>query len=142
MRVPDLPDRTLAELTRVFAAYPELTEVVLFGSRATGIATPRSDIDLATRGISDDHIIGRLALDLDDLPIPQQCDVQACEKVTYEPLRRHIESVGIVIYRKSAPTRVPLGQWLVENMPRGVNLEIPHRRDSGREIPFSDHHDE
>ena len=30
----------------------------------------------------------------------------------------------------------PLGQWLVENVPRGLNLEIPHDRESRREIPF------
>ncbi len=100
MNAPDLPEETLAELTQVFASYPELTEVMLFGSRVTGVATTRSDIDLATRGIADDHRLGRLALDLDDLPIPQQCDLQACEKITYAPLRRHIETVGIVIYKK------------------------------------------
>ena len=36
------------------------------------------------------------------------------------------------------PPRKPLGQWLVENMPRGVNLEIPHDRSSRRAIPFID----
>ncbi|MYD66171.1 MAG: hypothetical protein F4X26_09390 [Chloroflexi bacterium] len=34
--------------------------------------------------------------------------------------------------------RIPLGQWLVENMPRGTNLELPDRRDSDRPIPFAD----
>lgn len=38
-------------------------------------------------------------------------------------------------YAKIAP-RKPLGQWLVENTPRGAELEIPSRRESGREIPF------
>ena len=33
-------------------------------------------------------------------------------------------------------SRKPLGQWLVDNMPRGTNLEIPDRHESGREIPF------
>ena len=102
MSTPDLPDRTLAELTRVFARYPELTEVVLFGSRATGAATTRSDIDLATRGIDEDHRLGRLALDLDDLSIPQECDLQAFENITYPPLQRHIENVGIVVYKKAS----------------------------------------
>ena len=32
--------------------------------------------------------------------------------------------------------RMPLGKWLVENMPRGTNLEIPRERESRREIPF------
>lgn len=39
-------------------------------------------------------------------------------------------------YAKSPP-RKPLGQWLVENMPRGIELEIPSRR-SDRKIPFID----
>ncbi len=30
----------------------------------------------------------------------------------------------------------PMGQWLLENMPRGTNLPIPDRREHGREIPF------
>ena len=35
--------------------------------------------------------------------------------------------------------RMPLGKWLVENTPRGTNLEIPPRsRESHREIPFQD----
>ncbi len=101
MRVPDLTDQMLAELTRVFTAYPELTEVVLFGSRATGMATPRSDIDLATKGILDDHLLGRMVLDLDDLQIPQHCDLQAYETIRYAPLRRHIKNVGVIIYQKT-----------------------------------------
>ena len=32
--------------------------------------------------------------------------------------------------------RKPLGQWLVENMPRGTNLEPPIRDDYGRPNPF------
>ncbi len=32
--------------------------------------------------------------------------------------------------------RQHMGHWLVENMPRGANLEIPADRKSRREIPF------
>ena len=32
----------------------------------------------------------------------------------------------------------PLGRWLVDNMPRGIELEVPERRDRGRKIPFVD----
>ena len=38
-------------------------------------------------------------------------------------------------------SRKPLGKWLIENMPRGTNLEIPDRS-SGRKIPFVDDEDE
>ncbi len=38
--------------------------------------------------------------------------------------------------------KIPLGRWLVENMPRGTNLEIPRERHSNRPIPFVDDDDE
>ena len=100
MRESALPETILQKLQEVFADYPDLAEVVLYGSYATGRATPRSDIDLATRGIPDRYRLGRLALDLDDLPIPQKCDVQAYEDIAYEPLKRHIDERGITIYQK------------------------------------------
>ena len=100
MNAPDLPAAVMEKLTRIFAAYPELTQVTLFGSRATGKASARSDIDLATRGIVDDGRLGRLALDLADLDIPQICDLKAYEYVVHAPLKRHIDRFGITIYAK------------------------------------------
>ena len=38
--------------------------------------------------------------------------------------------------------RLPLGKWLVQNWPRGVELELPDRRDPPREIPFADWEDD
>ena len=70
--MPELPTATLRTLVAVFRRYPDLEQVILFGSRATGGATERSDIDLATRGIRDRHRLGRLALDLDETAIPQE----------------------------------------------------------------------
>lgn len=97
MPVPDLSPATLAG---AFGAYAEIEEAILFGSRAAGRATPRSDIDLATRGLTDSRRLGTLALDLEDLDIPQKCDLQAYEEIRHAPLRAHIDAVGIVIYRK------------------------------------------
>ena len=99
-----LPPNVLKQLQSVFVQYPDLTAVKLFGSYATGKATARSDIDLATLGILDRYVLGRLALDLEDLPIPQKCDVQAYEAISYEPLKRHIDERGVTIYEKSSPT--------------------------------------
>ena len=104
MNAPDLSAETLEKLTRIFAAYPELTEVILFGSRATGKASVRSDIDLATRGILDGRRLGRLTLDLDDAAIPQKCDVQAYEHIRYAPLKQHIDAFGTTIYARAAAT--------------------------------------
>ena len=100
MRAPDLSPDVMEMLTRIFVTYPELTEVTLFGSRATGKATSRSDIDLATRGIMDDSRLGRLALDLEDLDIPQTCDLKAYDGINSAPLKQHIDTFGITIYSK------------------------------------------
>ena len=40
-------------------------------------------------------------------------------------------------YAKTS-SRKPLGRWLVDNMPRGVTLEIPSRSEPERAVPFSD----
>ena len=45
-------------------------------------------------------------------------------------------------WRERTPEPMPMGQWLIENMPRGVELELPDRRDPPREIPFNDWEDE
>ncbi len=42
-----LSRRVLVKLQAVFARYPMVERVLLFGSRATGFAKPGSDIDLA-----------------------------------------------------------------------------------------------
>ena len=35
------------------------------------------------------------------------------------------------------PPRQPMGQWLIDKMPRGANLDIPGNRKSRREVPFA-----
>ena len=50
--------------------------------------------------------------------------------------RRAFVVVPEQLWRDREPPRELLGQWLIENTPRGTDLEVPARRDSGREIPF------
>ena len=52
--------------------------------------------------------------------------------------RRPFVVVPERVWEARAPSRPPLGRWLVDNLPRGVNLDIPDRRESRREIPFRD----
>ena len=47
------------------------------------------------------------------------------------------------VWHERTRPRKPLGQWLIENVPRGTNLEIPDgSRVSNREIPFTDWDDD
>ena len=100
MKAPCLSKKTMNALVQVFTRYPELTQVLLYGSRATGSSTPRSDIDLATRGILDSHHLGRLVLDLEDSNILQKCDVHAYELISNTSLKAYIDSEAISIYEK------------------------------------------
>lgn len=52
-------------------------------------------------------------------------------------VRRAFVVVPERVWQAHSPVRTPMGKWLVENMPRGVNLEIPADRRSRREIPFA-----
>ena len=40
------------------------------------------------------------------------------------------------LWKEQAAERKPMGQWLVENMPRGWDLEVPDRNEPDREISF------
>ena len=100
MKAVELPSAALRELVAVFRRYPDLEQVILFGSRASGRATERSDIDLAARGILDRHRLGRLSLDLDEIAIAQECEVQAYEQIDHVPLKTHIDRCGIPIYER------------------------------------------
>ena len=56
--------------------------------------------------------------------------------------RRAFVVVPAETWYAQAPQREPMGKWLVENMPRGIDLEIPGREEGGRSIPFIDDADE
>lgn len=53
-------------------------------------------------------------------------------------LRRSFVVVPEREWREKSPPKVHLGRWLVDNVPRGLNWEIPRERRSNREIPFAD----
>ena len=42
------------------------------------------------------------------------------------------------VWHAKTRTRKPLGQWLIDNIPHGIELDIPSRHETGREIPFVD----
>ena len=39
---------------------------------------------------------------------------------------------------RDQPERIPMGQWIIQNWPRGIELELPDRRDPEREGWFRD----
>ncbi len=51
-------------------------------------------------------------------------------------VRKSFILVPAKLWQTRKPPKKPMGQWLIENMPWGVDVEIPERREPGRKIPF------
>jgi len=84
----------------VFGRCSGLTGVLLFGSRAKGCASAESDVDLALEGVDDVLAAEALRGELEALPLPFRFDVQILEQIKHQPLRDHIERVGVRIWER------------------------------------------
>ncbi len=84
----------------VFQRHGKLTGVILFGSRAKGNATASSDVDLALEGVDDSLAAEAISRELEELPLPYRFDVQILEQIKHQPLRDHIERVGVRIWER------------------------------------------
>lgn len=83
-----------------FSQFPEVEEVVIFGSRAKGNFKNGSDIDLAIKG---KNCSGQTAMDInamlnERLPIPYHIDVVFYDGLAHEGLKQHIDLVGKLFY--------------------------------------------
>jgi predicted nucleotidyltransferase len=87
------------ELVRsVFLLHPEITSATLFGSRAKGTHSDRSDVDLVVAGDIGPLRAEAIAAELEELPLPYRFDVQSLAHIQHRPLLEHIQRVGIRIY--------------------------------------------
>lgn len=107
MKVVALSPAEIAMMRSVFRHHPEVTEVRLFGSRAKGAHTSRSDIDLALFGHVTPLQGQAIASELDDLPLPYKYDIQVFEYIKTDALRDHIKRVAIALYPDIAPQLRP-----------------------------------
>ncbi|MTV48393.1 nucleotidyltransferase domain-containing protein [Heliobacillus mobilis] len=90
---------TLA-LTDIFSQYPEVEQVIIFGSRARGDYKKQSDIDFAIYHRGD--LSPSLYLDLDEAAGIYKIDVIDMKTIHNEDLRSKIERDGIEFYRKKS----------------------------------------
>lgn len=95
-----LPLPVIAMVRGVFAHYPQVTEVLLYGSRAKGNFHNGSDIDLS---IMDAAVTSasmmQIENDLDDLPSLYSIDLSLFKQIDNPALTEHILRVGKVFYR-------------------------------------------
>lgn len=82
--------------------FPEITRIIVFGSRALKTSKPGSDIDLAIEG---EKVTRGISLSFHDwlnheTSIPYKIDVVDISSITNNELLTHIKDLGVVIYEK------------------------------------------
>ncbi len=96
-----LKEETIRAIQGVFAAFPQVTEVILYGSRAKGNFHDGSDIDLTMLGDGLDMATQfRIEHALDDLLLPYKIDLSVKDHIENTELLDHIDRVGVSFYRK------------------------------------------
>ncbi|MGF1533707.1 MAG: nucleotidyltransferase domain-containing protein [Bernardetiaceae bacterium] len=96
-----LDPTTVANIRSVFAKYPEIEQVWIYGSRAKGNYRAGSDIDLTLKGDQlTDNIRSKVWLDIDALHTPYLFDISVFKDVNSLSLIEHINRVGKVFYEK------------------------------------------
>ena len=103
MQETGLSMETLDLLKNVFKKHLNIEQVKLYGSRAKGTFSERSDIDLAAYGKAlNRFMIADILLDLDDLDIPYLIDLQNYQDLKNRHLIEHIGRVGVIIFDRAA----------------------------------------
>lgn len=87
-----------ALITNIFKNYPQIDEVIVFGSRAMDRFKAASDIDFAIKGTDIFEIIGVLSADFEESDLIYEVDVVAYDTITSSSLRQHIDRVGKQFY--------------------------------------------
>jgi predicted nucleotidyltransferase len=96
-----LKDETINQLKGVFLKYPEIDEVVIYGSRAMGNYKKGSDIDITLKGSKLNlGILSKIDLDLDDLLLPYTFDISIFHQIDNPDLINHINRVGKIIFKR------------------------------------------
>ena len=94
-----LKNEIVERIKDVFANYPPVEQVILYGSRAVGSYKNGSDIDLTLKGDNLNlTIANKLCNDLDDLLLPYTFDISIFSHISNPDLIEHIERVGIEFY--------------------------------------------
>ena len=93
----DLSERLVGEICR-FARSAGVAKIVLFGSRARGNNTERSDVDLAVYGGDFDSFYWDIKENIHSLLM---FDVINADDSISEELKKEIKKDGVVIYEKA-----------------------------------------
>jgi uncharacterized protein len=95
-----LSEKSFTIILDALRTFPQIEDVLIFGSRALGNAKNGSDVDLALRGARVDErtaavVSARLN---EELPLPYFFDVLVFDSIQDAALREHIEKHGQSVF--------------------------------------------
>lgn len=98
--IPNISSKHWEILVKIFEKYPNIKEVILYGSRAKGTQNERSDVDLAIKNspISYQEFVKMLA-EIEESNFPYLIDMQIFEQIQNQRLLEEIEMYGKTIYQ-------------------------------------------
>ena len=80
----------------------------MFGSRATGLYKPNSDIDMVIYGSVDEKTINRISTLFNDSYLPLKVDIHAYNLISYQPLKEHIDNNALPLFTAKQIRRIVL----------------------------------
>ncbi|MEO8209426.1 MAG: nucleotidyltransferase domain-containing protein [bacterium] len=96
-----LKENIIEQINSVFEKFPQIEEVVIYGSRAKGNYREGSDIDFTLKGKNLSHkLLNSISLKLDELFLPYVIDISNFNKISNGNLIEHINRVGKVFYEE------------------------------------------
>ncbi len=102
-----LKNNIIEKINNVFSNYPEIEQVILYGSRAKGNYRIGSDIDLTFTGKNITlKLLYKIENDLDELNLPFTFDISIFSHIKNKQLIEHIQRVGKILYSKGSFERI------------------------------------
>lgn len=90
----------------VFQRHPEISEVLIYGSRAKGNFREGSDVDITFKGENlNQELLKKIEQELDALNTPYLLDVSIYHQLTSKTLLDHIDRMGKTFYPDKTATQ-------------------------------------
>ncbi|MCK9402744.1 MAG: nucleotidyltransferase domain-containing protein [Chitinophagaceae bacterium] len=98
-----ITDKSFHLLINTFSKYPEVEQVIIFGSRAKGNFKKGSDIDLTIKGkkCNPQTALNISAIINEELPIPYHVDIIDYDTLRHKELKEHIDRMGMLFFKRN-----------------------------------------
>lgn len=94
----------IQKIHHIFQQFPQIQEVIIFGSRAMGNYKQGSDIDLLIKCNNLTHeLVNQIRMQLHDSDLPYIFDITTTDFISNPDLIQHIQQYGKIFYSSNNP---------------------------------------